>query len=152
MMIRKLLLIMFLLIPVTGGAVQPDEILDDPALETRARDISKILRCVVCQSENIDDSNAAIARDLRILVRERLVAGDSDDDVISHIVDRYGEYVLFLPPFNLTNAALWLAGPLLLIFGGWLAFGFIRRSGTAPPPTRPLSQEETRRLEQIMDE
>jgi cytochrome c-type biogenesis protein CcmH len=147
-MIRTLLLALALAGPAL--AVQPDEILPDPALEARARAITKELRCVVCQSESIDDSNAEIARDLRLLVRERILAGDSDAEVVAYVVDRYGEFVLFRPPFNARNAALWLAGPLLLLVGGGLAFAFIRRKGAAPDPARPpLSPEEEARLRDL---
>lgn len=134
-------------------AVQPDEILPDPSLEARARAITKELRCVVCQSESIDDSNADIARDLRLLVRERLVAGDSDDAVRAFVVDRYGEYVLLRPPFDGANAALWLAGPALLLAGGALAAAFVRRrSQAAGPPSRPLTDDERERLATLMRE
>ena len=95
-------------------AVQPDEILDNPALEARARDISAGLRCLVCRNESIDESNAELARDLRLLVRERLVAGDSNEEVVDYIVDRYGEYVLLNPTTGGANLLLWLAGPLML--------------------------------------
>ena len=116
----------------------------------RARAITRELRCVVCQSESIDDSNADIARDLRLLVRERIVTGDSDMQVQAFVVDRYGEFVLFRPPFTARNAALWLAGPLLLLAGGGIAFAFIRRRAAAPAPERrPLSPEEEARLSEI---
>ena len=147
-MIRALLLALALAGPAL--AVQPDEILPDPALEARARAITGELRCVVCQSESIDDSNADIARDLRLRVRERIVAGDSDAEVVAFVVDRYGEFVLLRPPFNARNAALWLAGPLLLLAGGGLAFAFIRRKAAAPEPARPpLSPEEQARLRDL---
>ena len=148
-MIRALLLALALAGPAL--AVQPDEILPDPALEARARAITGELRCVVCQSESIDDSNADIARDLRLRVRERIVAGDSDAEVVAFVVDRYGEFVLLRPPFNARNAVLWLAGPLLLVAGGGLAFGFIRRKGATPEPVRPaLSPEEEARLRDLI--
>jgi cytochrome c-type biogenesis protein CcmH len=139
-----------LLAPLGASAVQPDEVLPDPALEARARAITRELRCVVCRSESIDESNADIARDLRLLVRERIVAGDSDAEVLDFVVDRYGEYVLFRPPFTWGNAALWLAGPALLLLGGGLAFGFIRRRArTAGPPRPPLTPEEVARLDEL---
>lgn len=144
-MIRALVLLLALAAP--AFAVQPDEMLPDPALEARARAITAELRCVVCQAESIDDSNADIARDLRLLVRERLVAGDSDEAVQEFVVARYGEFVLFRPPFTARNAALWLAGPMLLVVGGGLAFAFIRRRAAAPEPARPpLSAAEEARL------
>lgn len=148
-MLRLLLLLIALLAPLPVLAVQPDEMLDDPVLEERARDISRILRCVVCQSENIDDSNADIAKDLRLLVRERLVAGDTDQETVDHIVDRYGEYVLFLPPFNLANAALWMAGPVLLLFGLTIAFFHIRGKSRTSLGLRPLSAQERQRLDSL---
>ncbi len=138
------------LLAPAAHAVQPDEILPDPALEARARAITRELRCVVCQSESIDDSNADIARDLRLLVRERIVAGDDDTQVQAFVVDRYGEFVLFRPPFTARNAALWLSGPLLLLAGGTIAFAFIRRRAAAPPPARPpLTPEEEARLRDL---
>lgn len=147
---RALLALALCLAPQLAAAVQPDEILPDPGQEARARAITRELRCVVCQSESIDDSNADIARDLRLLVRERIVAGDSDAEVQAFVVDRYGEYVLFRPPFNARNAALWLSGPILLLLGGGIAFAFIRRRAAAPPPTRaPLSPEEEARLAEL---
>ena len=146
-----LALALALLLPGAAGAVQPDEILSDPGLEARARALSKDLRCVVCQGESIDDSNADIARDLRLLVRERLEAGDSDREVLDFVVARYGEFVLFRPAFTPGNAVLWLAGPVLLLVGGGLAFAFVRRSArAAPPPLPPLSPEEQARLQAII--
>ncbi|SFS22384.1 cytochrome c-type biogenesis protein [Yoonia litorea] len=121
---KLLATIILLLIPMSVFAVEPDEILQDPMLEQRAREISKELRCVVCQNQDIDSSNAGVARDLRILVRERLVAGDTDEEVISYIHARYGDYVLMRPPFNATTAALWLAPFILaavsLLIGWWV--------------------------------
>ncbi|RMD49780.1 MAG: cytochrome c-type biogenesis protein CcmH, partial [Alphaproteobacteria bacterium] len=101
--------------PGAAWAVEPDEMLADPALEARARAISKQLRCLVCRNESIDESNAKLARDLRLLVRERLKAGDSDEEVIAYIVDRYGEFVLLKPRARGVNLLLWLAGPLMLL-------------------------------------
>ena len=148
---RGLLMLALVLAPVVAGAVQPDEMLADPALEARARGITSELRCVVCQSESVDESNADIARDLRLLVRERIVAGDTDDEVQAFVVARYGEFVLFRPPFSWRNAPLWLAGPVLLLAGGALAFGFIRRRSRAPAPERPpLTAEEEARLRDLV--
>lgn len=149
---RRLLLLALLVMPLRAAAVQPDEILPDPGLEARARAITKELRCVVCQAESLDESNADIARDLRLMVRERLVAGDSDQQVIDYVVARYGEFVLFRPPFTPANAALWLAGPALLLLGGGLVFGFIRRRSRQPGPAAPLSAEERARLDQLLGE
>ncbi len=110
------------LIPVFALSVEPNEILIDSNLENRARIISKSLRCLVCRNENIDESNAELARDLRILVRERLLVGETDKEIINYVVGRYGEYVLLKPKFNLTNILLWLCGPLMLIFGFFFVF------------------------------
>lgn len=135
------------------AAVQPDEILQDPVLEDRARDLSKGLRCLVCRNESIDDSNAELARDLRLLVRERLVAGDSDSEVIDFVVDRYGEFVLLKPTSDGANWLLWAAGPLMLLIGAGIGAGYLRgRSRSAAPLEDGLSQEEQDRLRQIMDE
>ena len=112
-------------------ALQPDEILDDPKLEERARDISSGLRCLVCRNESIDDSNAGLARDLRLLVRERLVAGDSDDEVVQFVVDRYGEYVLLNPRVTGSNIVLWLAGPAMLLIGAGIGWAYLRRRDRA---------------------
>jgi cytochrome c-type biogenesis protein CcmH len=151
--VRRLLLAALLaLMPLAAAAIQPDEVLDDPALEARARAITAELRCVVCQSESIDESNADIARDLRLLVRERLVAGDSDDEALQYIVDRYGEYVLFRPPFNAANAALWLAGPVLLLLGGGLALAYVRRRARPTSGLAPLTESDRARLEAIRSE
>jgi len=124
-------------------AVQPDEVLDDPALEARARDISQGLRCTVCQNESIDESSAPVARDLRLLVRERLLAGDDDGEVLAYIVARYGEFVLLRPTTSGANLVLWLVGPavfLTALIGVLLA----RRRTTIDDV--PLSAEEEARL------
>lgn len=114
-----------------GIAVEPDEVLADPALEARARDLSANLRCLVCQNQSIDDSNAALAHDLRLLVRERLQAGDSDDEVISFLVSRYGEFVLLRPAFGVHTLVLWLAPVGVLSLALYLAFGIWRRHAGA---------------------
>lgn len=134
-------------------AVQPDEILEDPVLEERARELSKGLRCLVCRNESIDESNAELARDLRILVRERLVAGDSDEQVIAYLVDRYGEFVLLRPTATGANWLLYAAGPIMLIIAIGIGFGFVRARSTATAaPDAALSDEERARLEQILKE
>ncbi len=130
-------------------AVQPDEMLDDPVLEARARDISRDIRCPVCQGETIDDSNAPISRDLRLIIRERLVAGDSDAEVVDYIVARYGEGVLFNPPAEGVNLVLWLAGPALLLAGVGVALTAGRRRVV---PDVALSAEEETRLKEILKE
>lgn len=117
-MMRALLLCFALLVAVPVWAVEPDEVLADPVLEDRAREISKNVRCVVCQNEPIDSSNAGVARDLRILIRERLVAGDSNAEVEAYLVARYGNYVLFKPPFEPATYLLWLAPFGLIALGG----------------------------------
>lgn len=132
-------------------AVQPDEVLSDPALEARARDISRNLRCPVCQGESIDDSNAPISRDLRLVVRERLVAGDSDQEVVDFIVARYGEFVLFNPRVQGVNLILWLAGPGLLIVGGGLAYAYTRRRSVTPMTDQGLSAEEEARIKELLE-
>lgn len=133
---------------VPAGAVQPDEMLADPALEARAREISRDVRCPVCQGESIDDSNAQISKDLRIIIRERLVAGDTNEEVIEFLVARYGEFVLFDPPKTGINLVLWLAGPVMLLAGGAIAVAAMRRrKGTAEDT---LTAEEQARLDQIL--
>lgn len=114
-------------LPFAAGAVEPDEILDDSSLEARARELSKGLRCLVCRSENIDDSNAGLARDLRLLVRERLVAGDTDGEVIEYIRARYGDYVLLKPPFKPETYVLWFTPAILVLFGAGSVVAVIRR-------------------------
>lgn len=138
------------LIVLPAAAVEPDEMLDDPVLEERAREISKSLRCLVCQNQSIDDSNAELARDLRVLVRERLVAGDTDAEVIDYVVARYGEFVLLKPPFSARNALLWASPALLLLAGGGYAFINMRRRARRRSPA--LSPEEEARLEAILNE
>jgi cytochrome c-type biogenesis protein CcmH len=151
----KRLAILFLLLTMAGQAVavQPDEVLPDPVLEERARDISAGLRCIVCRNESIDESHAELARDLRLLVRERLVEGDSDAEVVSYIVDRYGEYVLLRPPMTGSTIALWLAAPVLLLLGLILSLVYVRRRATAAAPTEAeLSDAEAERLREILQD
>jgi cytochrome c-type biogenesis protein CcmH len=134
-------------------AVQPDEMLDDPALEARAREISKGLRCLVCRNESIDESNADLARDLRILLRERLAAGDSDEEAVDFIVARYGEYVLLKPTLKGSNLLLYAAGPLMLLLAGGIGFAYLRRRAAAPSHRETaLSPEEQDRLRRILEE
>lgn len=150
MALRWLYLLLALSFAMPAYAVQPEEVLDDPALEARARDLSKELRCLVCRNQSIDDSGAPLARDLRLLVRERLVAGDSDQDAMAYIVDRYGEFVLLRPPLNAGNLALWFAGPVLLIIGGVIAVVFVRRRKPAPTSSpNGLTEEEAERLSEL---
>jgi len=152
MQMRWLFFILALSFALPSQAVEPDEILDDPALEARARDLSKELRCLVCRNESIDDSNASLAKDLRLLVRERLLAGDSDEETIEYVVDRYGEFVLLRPPLNAGNLALWLSGPILLVIGGATAVVFMRRKPAIVAGPAGLSEEEAARLKEITGE
>jgi cytochrome c-type biogenesis protein CcmH len=139
-----------MLLAAPAFAVQPDEILPDPALEARARDISSGLRCLVCRNESIDESNADLARDLRLLVRERLVAGDSDEEVLDFVVDRYGEYVLLRPTLTGSNLILWIAAPAMLLAGLGIAAVYLRRRETAAPAGGDLSDAEKARLAEIL--
>ena len=130
-------------------AVRPDEMLANPGLEARARDISRDLRCLVCRNQSIDDSDADLAHDLRVLVRERITAGDSNDQVIGFVHARYGDFVLLRPPFAIGTALLW-GGPLLvLLLGGVAIARFYRRRDE---PTPPLSPEERQRLSAVLGE
>jgi len=131
-------------------AVNPDEVLADPALESRAREISAGLRCVVCRGENIDESNADIARDLRLLVRERLQEGETNDEVLKFVVDRYGEYVLMKPTTQGANVLLWWAGPILFLLAAGGAVVYLRRRSLTPEPVEALSDEEKSRLDELM--
>ncbi|MEL6595558.1 MAG: cytochrome c-type biogenesis protein [Pseudomonadota bacterium] len=150
-MIRALLIWVLLATPVL--ALDPAELLDDPVLEDRAREISKGLRCPVCQNESIDESNATVAQDLRALVRERLLAGDSNTEVVEFVVARYGEYVLLNPQTTGANLALWLAGPAMLLLGAGMAVVYIRRRDTQPKDQSDgLSAEEAERLSKILDD
>ena len=130
-------------------AVRPDEMLANPVLEHRAREISQQLRCLVCQNESIDESNADLAHDLRVLVRKRLVAGDTDKQVIAYIVARYGDFVLLKPPFKATTLVLWLA-PGVILAAGAAGLWLMRRR--AVPPEAPLSEDERARLARLLAE
>lgn len=131
-------------------AVNPDEMLADPKLEARARVISEELRCLVCQNQSIDDSNADLAKDLRVLVRDRLKAGDSNDETIKYLVDRYGEFVLLRPRFTAHNLLLWLGPPVILAFGIAGVFFALRRRKAIPADMAPLTAEEKARLEELL--
>jgi cytochrome c-type biogenesis protein CcmH len=132
-------------------AVQPDEILKDPALEARARALSRELRCMVCQNQSIDDSDAPLARDLRVLVRERLTTGDSDPQVIDFLVARYGEFVLLKPSFEWHNAVLWFTPAVALLAGAITMVVAVRRRRAAPAGAAPLSADEEKRLAEMID-
>jgi cytochrome c-type biogenesis protein CcmH len=132
-------------------AVEPSEMLPDPAMEARAREIGQALRCVVCQNQSIDDSSAEVARDMRRAVRERLVAGDSNQQVFAFMVARYGDYVLLDPPFKARTLVLWLGAPVLLVVAGVALFYAARRRRTAVVP-QPLTDQERKRLDGILSE
>lgn len=155
MRIPALVVAFLLAISVAAGpafAVLPDEVLEDPVLEARARAISKELRCLVCRNESIDESNAGLARDLRVLLRERLVAGDTDAEVMQFMVDRYGEFVLLRPRFSAANAALWLSGPIAFLIGLIAVLAYLRsRRRASAASEAPLSDEERKRLDEILN-
>ena len=146
----KRLALVLTLLAAPAVAVEPDEVLDDPALETRARDLSAGLRCLVCRNESIDESGATIARDLRLLVRERLEAGDTDAQVIDYVVARYGEYVLLRPDASGANLVLWVAPMLLLLVGGGVAVAHVR--GQRSDGGVALSEEEEARLATLVED
>ena len=147
---RYLVVVFFLIAPFLALAVEPDEILQDPALELRAREISRDLRCVVCQNEDIDSSNAGVARDLRIIVRERLVAGDSDQDVLDYVQARYGDYVLMSPPLNTRTLALWFAPPILALIAFIVGFFVLRGAGRSRA-TSDLSEEDEAEVSRFIE-
>ncbi|SHH78588.1 cytochrome c-type biogenesis protein CcmH [Marivita hallyeonensis] len=143
------LIIAFAAVP--SLAVQPDEMLDDPALEERARELSKGIRCVVCQNESIDESNADLARELRLVVRERLVDGDSDSEVLDYLVERYGQFVLMKPRTDGWNLILWLSGPALFLIALGVGVTYVRGRASAVAPTEAaLSEDEKKRLEELL--
>ena len=132
-------------------AVEPDEMLSNEVMEKRAREISKILRCLVCQNQSIDESDSPLARDLRLLVRERLKAGDSDKKTIDYIVKRYGNFVLLKPPFNFSTFVLWLSPPMTLFMGIiGIIFWYRRRKGPLKASTKPLSAAEHAKLKPLL--
>ncbi|HAI28746.1 MAG TPA: cytochrome C biogenesis protein CcmH [Thalassospira sp.] len=132
-------------------AVNPDEMLSNPVLEERAREISKELRCLVCQNQSIDDSDAELARDLRVLVRERLVAGDDNQEVIDYIVARYGDYVLLNPPLKPETYILWASPGVLVVLAILAVFAFYRRKKRdGSPASASLSKDEQKRLDELL--
>lgn len=143
----KWVLLAFALLAAPVWAVEPDEILDDPVLEERARNLSQGLRCPVCQNESIDESSATLARELRLVLRERLVAGDTDEEAVAFIVQRYGEFVLLRPRADGANLILWLSAPVMLIIALGIGFGFVRRR---KPQAEALTAEEQAELEKIL--
>ncbi|TAJ24329.1 MAG: cytochrome c-type biogenesis protein CcmH [Reyranella sp.] len=144
-----LALVAALLLALPALATEPSEVLPDPALETRAREIGRALRCVVCQNQSIDDSSAEVARDMRRVVRERVVAGDSNQAVFDFMVARYGDYVLLKPPFRAGTLVLWLGAPLVLLLAGGALFLAARRRKPVAAP-QPLDAEERRRLDALL--
>ena len=143
--------LLFALVANVALAVQPDEMLDDPALEARARDISAGLRCLVCQNESIDESNASLARDLRLLVRERIMAGDTNEEGVDFIVDRYGEFVLLKPTTGGWNWLLWASGPGLFLLALVVGMAYVRRRSQAGGAGDDgLSPEEQTRLDELL--
>jgi cytochrome c-type biogenesis protein CcmH len=151
--LHAVILVLSLLAPTSSWAVQPDEMLPNPVLEARARALSRDLRCMVCQNESIDDSEAPLAHDLRVLVRERLKAGDTNQQVLDFLVARYGEFVLLKPPLSLHTIALWGLPPAALLIGGLIIVVDLRRRRKAIPATeeRLSSSEEARIAELLRD-
>jgi cytochrome c-type biogenesis protein CcmH len=148
-----LAVVMLVIAAANAGAVQPDEVLPDPALEARARAISEGLRCLVCQNQSIDDSDAPLAKDLRLLVRERLKAGDNDQQIVDFVVARYGEFVLLKPRLSPHTLILWFATPILFaaaLLLIWMAYR--RQKSAAAEGLGPLSASEARRLKRLLDE
>lgn len=151
---RWLVFALMLVAALPAYAVQPDEILDDPKLEARAREVGKELRCLVCQNQSIDDSDADLARDLRLLVRERIVAGDTNEEVIDYVVSRYGDFVLLNPPFKLKTYALWFGPAVLILFGLGTVYLFFRRRRAAGAPDagpQSLSDAEREKLKRLLN-
>ena len=140
------------LIALPVKAVQPDEVLQDPALEARARHISEGLRCLVCQNQSIDDSEAPLAKDLRLLVRERLTAGDTDQQIEDFVVARYGEFVLLKPRFTAHTLLLWFATPAVFLLALLIVVLAYRRRATAASPPAALSETEERKLKSLLDD
>ena len=151
-MIKRLLLALVLMLAAAPAfAVNPDEVLSDPALEARARALSAKLRCMFCQNQSIDDSNADLARDLRLLVRERITGGDTDKQVLTYIVSRYGEFVLLKPPFSVRTLLLWGAPVLLILAGGVSLIVFARKRAGKPTGSKLTADEQARLVELSLD-
>ena len=143
---RARITLLALAIAAPAFAVQPNEVLHDSAQEARARALSAQLRCMVCQNESIDESDASLARDIRVLIRERIVKGEGDEAIRDFLVSRYGDFILLKPPFKASTLLLWLSAPLTLGLGGWAIWAASRRR---PTPVAALSEEEERRLREI---
>jgi len=146
------LTILFLSLISVAQAVEPDEKLADPALEARARGLTAELRCVVCQNQSVDDSDAPLAKDIRVIVRERIMAGDTDQQVIDYIVARYGRFVLLRPPLSGDTVLLWFGPGLLLVLGLGLAYFYVRRLNRGPDAPQPLSAAEEDAVKRIIEE
>ena len=149
-MTRVLALLLLLLTGPALAAPSPDEMLQDPVEEARARDLAKDLRCVVCQNQSIDDSDAALAKDLRRVVREQIAAGRSDPEIKGYLVARYGDFVLLDPPFKATTLLLWLGPFAVLALGGLLVVRTARRRASASDAPEPLTPDEERRLADLL--
>ncbi|MEL7428949.1 MAG: cytochrome c-type biogenesis protein [Pseudomonadota bacterium] len=148
-----LLTLCLVLVALTQShALNPDEVLSDPQLEQRARSLSAEIRCLVCQNQSIDDSDAQLARDLRLLVREQLVEGKSDDQILSYLVERYGEFVLLRPPLGIHTLALWGFPAFIFLVGAFVVWRFYRRRSFASPQLQPLEPEELEMLERLKNE
>jgi cytochrome c-type biogenesis protein CcmH len=143
---RLRLVLLALVVAAPAFAVQPNEMLKDPALEARARSLSAQLRCLVCQNESIDESDADLARDIRLLIRRRITAGESNQQIRDFLVSRYGDFILLKPPLNLSTLLLWLSAPLAFLAGALGIWVAIRRR---PPPPAPLTADEERRLAEL---
>lgn len=150
-------MIFALALPLAAHAIEPSEIIADPVLEARAREVAKQLRCVVCQNQSIDDSNAELAGDMRVLVRDRILAGDSNDEVIAYMVDRYGDYILLNPPFKTSTYVLWFGPPVIGVLGLFWVVSFYRRRTSggdeavqASLQTAPLSDQERKRIDALL--
>ena len=146
------LAVLILALSWTAHAVEPDEMLADPALEARARTLTQELRCVVCQNQSVDDSDAPLARDIRVLVRERIKAGDSDDGVRTFIVARYGKFVLLRPPFEQDTWVLWFAPFAVIALGALAAWAYMRGLARQPATATPLSATEEDTVRRKLDE
>lgn len=148
--IRSALVVLSLFTTLPALAVQPSEQLADPKLEQRARDLSANLRCMVCQNQSIDDSDAPLAKDLRVLVRERLKAGDSDDAIMTFLSDRYGDFILLKPPVKGSTLLLWLTPLVVLVLGGLGLHATMRRRNDKAAPASALTAEEKARIEALL--
>ncbi len=148
--VQVLTVLLATLLPLPALAVSPDEMLPDPAMESRARTLSAELRCMVCQNQSIDDSNAELARDLRLLVRDRINHGEDDEQVLNYIVSRYGEFVLLRPRFSVRTMTLW-GSPFVLILAGGLSLLVFSRQNARRPTGTCLNSEEETRLQKLLN-